>query len=101
MLTSPPAAFRPDFSLRLADHFPIVAAPCKEAAARFFFCFTENSQQRPGETAFVRSPIRPLSASHPHPDGITLHRAKHLPARCHTSIADSWHLLTASDVVIV
>ncbi len=44
---------RPDLSLRLADHFPLVRPQCKEPAARFFFCFTEASAQRPGETAFV------------------------------------------------
>lgn len=31
--------------IRFKDHFPSVLPECKEYAARFFFCFTQNSEQ--------------------------------------------------------
>jgi hypothetical protein len=34
--------------LRVADYFPAVLPPCKEVAAKFFYCFsTEGAQQDP------------------------------------------------------
>jgi hypothetical protein len=35
-------------TLRVADHFPKVLAPCESVAAAFFHCFTENSRQVSG-----------------------------------------------------
>jgi hypothetical protein len=32
--------------LRVPDFFPIVRKECREAAAKFFFCFTTESEQK-------------------------------------------------------
>jgi hypothetical protein len=40
------AAAEPE--LRLADYFPRVLKPCREAAAPFFVCFTDKSKQPEG-----------------------------------------------------